>query len=140
MTMNQEMVDIMGGLKTQWGILKDDTKDKGARLGACARICNLSEQAKILDPKFEMIDMNNTRYAEFLPEKYKAKLDVIWGNPVEMNEMELRAIETLRRLESIAVGDIKIKLPTELVTSQKFGMIVSAYTEKLVHIYCSQNS
>jgi len=138
--MNQEIVDIMVGLKTQWGILKDDTKTKQERTKACAQICKLSETAKELDPKFEMIDMNNTKYEEFLPTIYRAKLDVIWGEIDQMTREEATALDTLQRLEAIAVNNIKLKLPTEQVTSQKFGMIVSAYTEKLVHIYCSQNS
>lgn len=140
MTMNQEMVDIMAGLKTQWSILKDDTKSKAVRIVACGKVCMLSEDAKELDPKFEMIDMNNTKYAEFLPEKYIAKSDVHWGVITIYTKEEERALETLQRLEAIAVGEIHKKLPIERMDSQKFGMIVSAYTEKLVHIYCSQNS
>lgn len=139
MTMNQEMVDILAGLKTQWSVLKDDKKTKQERMFACGRICHLSETAKELDPKFEMIDMNDTRYAEFLPETYISKSDVKWGVVGVINKQEEKALELLQRLEAISVGEIHKKLPKERMDSQKFGMIVSAYTEKLVHIYCTQN-
>jgi len=138
--MKQEMVDILAGLKTQWGILKDDKKTKKERTVACGKVCKLSEQAKEVDPKWELLDMNNTKYAEFLPTEYVAKSDVIWGEVPIMSTAETESLITLKRLEAIAVVEIQKKLPNERTDSQKFGMIVSAYTEKLINIYIFQNS
>ena len=137
---NEAMVDIMKTLKTQWGFLKDDKKAKIDRRQACKRIIELSEEAKKLDPKFEMIDMNNTQYAEFVPTTYKVQSNVNWGEEVVPTEAEQAALDKLQRLESIAVQSIRKKLPNESDDSQKFGMIVSAYTDKLIRIYTFQNS
>ena len=137
---NEAMVDIMKTLKTQWGFLKDESKAKIDRRQACKRIIELSEEAKKLDPKFEMIDMNNTQYAEFVPTTYKVQSNVNWGEEVIPTEAEQAALDKLQRLESIAVQSIRKKLPNESDDSQKFGMIVSAYTDKLIRIYTFQNS
>ena len=137
---NEAMVDIMKTLKTQWGFLKDDKKAKIDRRQACKRIIELSEEAKKLDPKFEMIDMNNTQYAEFVPTTYKVQSNVNWGEEVVPTKAEQNALDKLKRLESISVQEIKNKLPNESDDSQKFGMIVSAYTDKLIRIYTFQNS
>lgn len=137
---NEAMVDIMKTLKTQWGFLKDESKAKIDRRQACKRIIELSEEAKKLDPKFEMIDMNNTQYADFVPTTYKVQSNVNWGDEVDPTEAEQTALDKLKRLESIAVQEIKKKLPNESDDSQKFGMIVSAYTDKLIRIYTFQNS
>ena len=137
---NEVMVDKMKNLKTQWGFLKDDKKAKIDRRQACKRIIELSEEAKKLDPKFEMIDMNNTQYAEFVPTTYKVQSNVNWGEEVVPTEAEQAALDKLQRLESIAVQSIRKKLPNESDDSQKFGMIVSAFTDKLVKIYTFQNS
>ena len=137
---NEAMVDIMKTLKTQWGFLKDESKAKIDRRQACKRIIELSEEAKKLDPKFEMIDMNNTQYAEFVPTTYKVQSNVNWGEEVIPTEAEQAALDKLQRLESIAVQSIRKKLPKESDDSQKFGMIVSAYTDKLIRIYTFQNS
>ena len=137
---NEAMVDIMKTLKTQWGFLKDESKAKIDRRQACKRIIELSEEAKKLDPKFEMIDMNNTQYAEFVPTTYKVQSNVNWGEAVIPTEAEQAALDKLQRLESIAVQSIRKKLPNESDDSQKFGMIVSAFTDKLVKIYTFQNS
>tara|TARA_R110002096_G_scaffold39169_1_gene107386 strand:- start:408 stop:800 length:393 start_codon:yes stop_codon:yes gene_type:complete len=130
----------MKTLKTQWGFLKDDSKAKIDRRQACKRIIELSEEAKKLDPKFEMIDMNNTQYAEFVPTTYKVQSNVNWGEEVIPTKAEQTALDKLKRLESISVQEIKNKLPNESDDSQKFGMIVSAYTDKLIRIYTFQNS
>ena len=137
---NEAMVDTMKTLKTQWGFLKDESKAKIDRRQACKRIIELSEEAKKLDPKFEMIDMNNTQYAEFVPTTYKVQSNVNWGEEVVPTEAEQAALDKLQRLESIAVQSIRKKLPNESDDSQKFGMIVSAFTDKLVKIYTFQNS
>ena len=137
---NEAMVDIMRTLKTEWIILKDESKAKIDRRQACKRIIELSEEAKKLDPKFEMIDMNNTQYAEFVPTTYKVQSNVNWGEEVVPTEAEQAALDKLQRLESIAVQSIRKKLPNESDDSQKFGMIVSAFTDKLVKIYTFQNS
>lgn len=137
---NEAMVDTMKTLKTQWGFLKDESKAKIDRRQACKRIIELSTEAKKLDPKFEIIDMNNTQYAEFVPTTYKVQSNVNWGDEVIATEAEQRALDKLKRLEAIAVQEIKIKLPKESDDSQKFGMIVSAYTDKLIRIYTFQNS
>ena len=137
---NEAMVDIMKTLKTQWGFLKDDKKAKIDRRQACKRIIELSEEAKKLDPKFEMIDMNNTQYAEFVPTTYKVQSNVNWGEEVIPTKAEQAALDKLQRLESISVQSIRKKLPNESDDSQKFGMIVSAYTDKLIRIYTFQNS
>ena len=137
---NEAMVEIMKDLKTQWTFLKDESKAKIDRRQACKRIIELSELAKKNDPKFEMIDMNNTKYAEFIPKLYKADSNVNWGEEIIPTEAEQRALDKLKRLEGIAVQSIRIKLPNEADDSQKFGMIVSAFTDKLVRIYTFQNS
>jgi|TARA_R110002124_G_scaffold168177_5_gene335679 hypothetical protein len=137
---NESIIDIMKTLKTQWGFLKDDSKAKIDRRQACKRIIELSEEAKKLDPKFEMIDMNNTQYAEFVPTTYKVQSNVNWGEEVIPTKAEQTALDKLKRLESISVQEIKNKLPNESDDSQKFGMIVSAYTDKLIRIYTFQNS
>ena len=84
--------------------------------------------------------MNNTKYAEFVPTTYKVQSNVNWGEIDSISTAELTALHTLQRLEAIAVQEIKIKLPKESDDSQKFGMIVSAYTDKLIRIYTFQNS
>ena len=137
---NEVMVDTMKSLKTQWGFLKDESKAKIDRRQACKRIIELSEEAKKLDPKFEMINMNNTQYADFVPTTYKVQSNVNWGEEVDPTKAEQTALDKLKRLESIAVQEIKKKLPNESDDSQKFGMIVSAYTDKLIRIYTFQNS
>ena len=137
---NEAMIAIMKDLKTQWTFLKDESKAKIDRRQACKRIIELSELAKKNDPKFEMIDMNNTKYAEFIPKLYKADSNVNWGEEIIPTEAEQRALDKLKRLEGIAVQSIRIKLPNEADDSQKFGMIVSAYTDKLIRIYTFQNS
>ena len=93
---NEAMVDIMKTLKTQWGFLKDDKKAKIDRRQACKRIIELSEEAKKLDPKFEMIDMNNTQYAEFVPTTYKVQSNVNWGEEVVPTEAEQAALDKLQ--------------------------------------------
>ena len=137
---NEAMVDIMKDLKTQWVILKDESKAKIDRRQACKLIIALSDLAKKNDPKFEVIEMNNTKYAEFVPSTYKVQSNVNWGEKVVATEAEQTALDKLKRLEAIAVQEIKIKLPKESDDSQKFGMIVSAYTDKLIRIYTFQNS
>jgi len=137
---NEAMVEIMKDLKTQWNILKDESKAKIDRRQACKLIIALSDLAKKNDPKFEVIEMNNTKYAEFVPTTYKVQSNVNWGEEVVATEAEQRALYKLKRLEAIAVQEIKIKLPNESDDSQKFGMIVSAYTDKLIRIYTFQNS
>ena len=134
------MIAIMKDLKTQWGFLKDDSKAKIDRRQACKRIIQLSELAKSNDPKFETIDMNNTVYAEFVPKLYKADSNVNWGEEIVPTKAEQLALDKLERLEGIAVQSIRKKLPNEADDSQKFGMIVSAFTEKLVKVYIFQNS
>lgn len=137
---NEAMVEILKDLKTQWGILKDESKAKIDRRQACKLIIALSDLAKKNDPKFEVIEMNNTKYAEFVPTTYKVQSNVNWGEEVVATEAEQTALDKLKRLEAIAVQEIKIKLPKESDDSQKFGMIVSAYTDKLIRIYTFQNS
>ena len=137
---NEAMVEIMKDLKTQWNILKDESKAKIDRRQACKLIIALSDLAKKNDPKFEVIEMNNTKYAEFVPTTYKVQSNVNWGEEVVATEAEQRALDKLKRLEAIAVKEIKINLPKESDDSQKFGMIVSAYTDKLIRIYTFQNS
>ena len=137
---NEAMVEILKDLKTQWGILKDESKAKIDRRQACKLIIALSDLAKKNDPKFEVIEMNNTKYAEFVPTTYKVQSNVNWGEEVVATEAEQTALDKLKRLEAIAVQEIKIKLPNESDDSQKFGMIVSAYTDKLIRIYTFQNS
>ena len=137
---NEAMVDIMRTLKTEWIILKDESKAKIDRRQACKLIIALSDLAKKNDPKFEVIEMNNTKYAEFVPSTYKVQSNVNWGEKVVATEAEQTALDKLKRLEAIAVQEIKIKLPKESDDSQKFGMIVSAYTDKLIRIYTFQNS
>lgn len=137
---NEAMVDIMKTLKTQWGFLKDESKAKIDRRQACKRIIELSEEAKKLDSKFDVIDMSNTQYAEFVPTTYKVQSNVNWGKEVIATEAEQRSLDKLERLETLAVQSIRKKLPNESDDSQKFGMIVSAYTDKLIRIYTFQNS
>lgn len=137
---NEAMVEILKDLKTQWGFLKDESKAKIDRRQACKLIIALSDLAKKNDPKFEVIEMNNTKYAEFVPTTYKVQSNVNWGEEVVATEAEQTALDKLKRLEAIAVQEIKIKLPNEADDSQKFGMIVSAYTDKLIRIYTFQNS
>ena len=137
---NEAMVEILKDLKTQWGILKDESKAKIDRRQACKLIIALSDLAKKNDPKFEVIEMNNTKYAEFVPTTYKVQSNVNWGEIDSISTAELTALHTLRRLEAIAVHEIRVKLPKESDDSQKFGMIVSAYTDKLIRIYTFQNS
>ncbi len=138
---NEALVETMRNLKTQWGILKDEKKPKIDRREACKKILDLSNKAASLDPKWEMIDMNNTIYAEFLPINHKVQSNVNWGDPVDgLTREESMALKQLKRLEAIAVEEIKKKIPKEPVDSQKFGMIVSAYTDKLVALYCNQTS
>ena len=138
MTMKQELIDIFAGLKTQWGILKNDKLSDHVRKQSCEKIIKLSEQAKVLDPKFEMIDMNNTMFSEFVPDKYIAKTDVHWVKPIDItdcNNAVKSSQDVLDDLESLAVIRTKQRLPKERMDSQKFGMIVSNYTEKYIALY-----
>lgn len=134
-----ELAEIMGTLKGEWLILKNDKAAKIDRRKACKTIIDLSIKAQTLDKKFNSIDMNMTQYAEFVPKDYKVDSNVNWEIIELYTEEEKKALELLKRLEGVAVAEIHQKLPNEPLDSQKFGMIVSAYTEKLVHIYCHQN-
>lgn len=137
--MTKQLLEIMTKLKLEWGFLKDDSLAKVDRREACRKIVDLSEKAKKLDSKFEVIDMGATQYAEFLPTQYRVKSNVNWGTIEKMTDRELTALKLVHRLESIAVEHIKKKLPNEAEDSQKFGMIVSAFTEKLIKVYQFQN-
>jgi len=138
----QTIVDLMKELKTSWGILKNDKLSVPARRTACQAIIELSNKAKELDPKFDVIDMTNTQYSDFVPKTYTVKSNVNWGTCNDMSLAESKALSVVSRLEAIAVQHIKEKLPNEAEDSQKFGMIVSAFTEKLLnaYIYINQTS
>jgi len=140
MTKQEQISEVMMKLKTEWSILKNDLLAKVDRRVACENVIELSKLANNLDPTFEVIDMSVTKYAEFLPKKYQVKSNVNWGTIEKMTKQELAALQLVHRLESVAVEHIKKKLPTEAVDSQKFGMIVSAFTEKLLKAYIFQNS
>ena len=103
-------------------------------------IIELSNEAKGLDPKFETIDMNNTQYSEFVPKTYKVVTNVNWGDIDKISISEQKASDLVDRLEAIAVEKTRKRLPNEAEDSQKFGMIVSAYTDKLLRAYTFQNS
>tara|TARA_R110002051_G_C8661911_1_gene489139 strand:- start:711 stop:1124 length:414 start_codon:yes stop_codon:yes gene_type:complete len=135
-----EMIEIMTNLKTQWGILKNDKSPKIDRRSACKMIIELSNEAKGLDPKFETIDMNNTQYSEFVPKTYKVVTNVNWGDIDKISISEQKASDLVDRLEAIAVEKTRKRLPNEAEDSQKFGMIVSAYTDKMLRAYTFQNS
>ena len=135
------MVDILAGLKTQWGILKDDTKTKKERTVACGKVCKLSDQAKEADPTWKLLDMNNTKYAEFLPSQYISKSDIKWADD-ENNVLQGigKTTSILKGLEAEAVRLTKERLSNgEREDSQKFGMIVGYYTKILADIYIAQN-
>lgn len=138
--MTKQLLEIMTKLKLEWGFLKDDSLAKIDRREACKKIVELSEEAKKLDPKFDVIDMSATQYADFLPTQYKVKSNVNWGTIDTMTPSEEAALQLVHRLEAVAVENIKKKLPNEATDSQKFGMIVSAFTEKLLNAYIFQNS
>ena len=57
----------MKDLKTSWGILKNDKESNTARKSACKAIIELSNKAKEIDPNFDVIDMTNTQYSDFVP-------------------------------------------------------------------------
>lgn len=139
---NEALVETMRNLKTQWAILKDEKKPKIDRRSACKMILELSNKAASLDPKFEIIDMNNTIYAEFLPASYMAKSNVNWGDVDDtfMLRTGKECMGLVSDLEAIAVKMTKSRLPKEPEDSQKFGMIVSAYTDKLLKAYIYFNS
>lgn len=130
---NEALVEIMKNLKTQWGFLKDESKAKVDKRQACKRIIELSTEAKNLDPKFEFIDMNNTQYAEFVPATYKVASNVNWGDDWD-GKFGKQEMERLAKFTALAVYITRQRLPKEPDDSQKFGMIVSATTDKLIAI------
>lgn len=133
---NEAIVDIMRNLKSEWTILKDEKKAKIDRRKACKSIIELSEMAKELDPKFEIIGMNNTNYAEFVPKTYKSNSNVNWERPViKIAEKYDVAVNLAFDMEEIAIQWTKFRLPNEPEDSQKFGMITNANTEKLLRAY-----
>ena len=138
----QNIVEVMKDLKTSWGILKNDKESNTARKSACKAIIELSNKAKEIDPNFDVIDMTNTQYSGFVPKTYQVKSNVNWGTCDDISLEESKALAIVSRLEAIAVQHIKEKLPNEAEDSQKFGMIVSAFTEKLLnaYIYVNQTS
>jgi|APSaa5957512535_1039671.scaffolds.fasta_scaffold172076_2 hypothetical protein len=135
---NEALVDIMRNLKIEWIILKDEKKAKIDRRKSCKNIIELSQKAFELDPKFEVIDMNNTVYAEFVPKGYVKDSNVRWMGDVHINECEVavgKAHDVLDILEGLAVMRTRGRLPNEPEDSQKFGMITSAYTDKYIALY-----
>jgi len=136
----QTIIDIMKDLKTSWVILKNEKESVSERKNACKTIIDLSNKAKEIDPKFDVIDMNNTQYSDFVPKTYQVKSNVNWGSIDKISLAESKALDLVLRLEAVAVQQIKQKLPNEAEDSQKFGMIVSAFTDKLLRAYIYQNS
>jgi len=105
-------------------------------------IIELSKEAKKHDNTFEEFDFSSSKYTEFTPVGYIRKSNVNWGKPLgsDIKPEESNALVLVSRLESIAVEMTRGRLPNEPEDSQKFGMIVSAYTDKLLRAYIFQNS
>ena len=106
----------------------------------CGSFDNKKSTNESLINCLETIDMNNTQYSEFVPSTYKVVSNVNWGSIDDISFQEQKASDLVDRLEAIAVEKTKKRLPNEAEDSQKFGMIVSAYTDKLLKAYIYQNS
>ncbi len=133
--MTEETILIKKKLKEEWANLKNESNPPIARRKSATNIIELQHKIEDIDPKFDCIDLSMTIFAEFLPATYKKNTKVKWGTIDKFRGLEGKTLEQLQRLEAIAVQEIHKKLPTEDTDSQKFGMIVSAYTEKLVALY-----
>jgi len=138
--MTNDKVLTLKKLKELWTILKDEEKPKVDRRSAMKEISKLQEELVKSDPTFEAYDLTMSKYTEFLPVEYKSSSKVKWGEPVDPTPAEQKAIDLVQRMKSHAVQSTRELLPTEPVDSQKFGMIVSAETEKFLQAYFFQNS
>lgn len=133
--MTNDKVLTLKKLKELWTVLKDEEKPKVDRRSAMKEISKLQEELVKSDPTFEAYDLTMSKYAEFLPVEYKSSSKVKWGEEEELDVREKNAVRQVQRLESKAVQITRELIPTEPVDSQKFGMIVSAKTEKLLYAY-----
>ena len=93
----QTIIDIMKDLKTSWVILKNDKESVSERKNACKTIIDLSTKAKELDRKFDVIDMNNTQYSDFVPKTYQVKSNVNWGTCDDISLEESKALAIVSR-------------------------------------------
>lgn len=129
---NEALVEKMKLLKQHWGVLKGDKSSETDMKISYESIMDLQAEIQELDPKFNAIDLSNTKYAEFAPKHFKSKVkpNIVW--PVWDGKFGLNERNNLERWTSLAVAITKERLPTEPEDSQKFGMIVSATTDKLL--------
>ena len=132
--MTTEKILALKHLKVQWVILKDEKKPKVDRRSAIKEIIKTQELLKD-DPTFVDIDLTMSQYAEFLPVEYRSNSKVKWGEEPNLDDRELNAVRQVQRFEAVAVQITRELIPTEPVDSQKFGMIVSAKTEKFLYAY-----
>lgn len=127
-----EITLVLKELKTHWAVLKDDKQSPYDRRLACKSIIEKSNTLKKSYIEFEVIDMNNTQYAEFAPETYKVQADVIWG--MVEDSFGVFEEELLEKWTAVAVRIVTKRLPKERVDSQKFGQIVNATVTHLLEI------
>lgn len=123
--------------KEQWAILKDEKSAKVDKRTAAKEIIKLQEELVKLKPDFECVDLGMTVYSEFAPKDYKHSGKVKWGDVDSWESAEEYAIplRVVQNCEALAVQITRELLPSEPVDSQKFGMIVSAKTEKILKAY-----
>ena len=141
---NEVIVEHMKSLKARWAILKDEKQPKIDRRDACKSIIELSKEIKKLDKTFEEFDFASSKYAEFIPKGYIRESNVNWKTEYTVEEETVDKIKLAAKMvenfEVQAVELTKQRLPNEPEDSQKFGMIVSAYTDKIERAYIFLNS
>lgn len=125
------LIDLKSKLAKAWRDLKNNKFDTDIRKAAYADIVTISEQVTKLDPDFKMSTDKLEIYKEF-----KSKdviLRVVWpkydGNG-QFKELE----KYFDHLTALAVKIVHRRLPREPQDSEKFGMIVSATTDKLIQL------
>jgi hypothetical protein len=139
--MTSEKILALKKLKELWVILKDEEKPKVDKRSAIREVIKIQEELVKSDPTFEAYDLTMSKYAEFLPIEYRSNSKVKWGELDDYLDAKfLKAVAFVQKMEAYAVQVTRELLPTEPVDSQKFGMIVSAKTEKLLSAYYFQNS
>lgn len=136
--MTKEVILLLKAYKDQWAILKDETSATVDKRTACKEIISLQEKLVKVKPDFEFVDLSMTKYSEFIPVDYKHTGKVNWREIGTLTPIEEQALHVVRACEAIAVQETRELIPKESVDTQKFGMIVSAKTEKIINAYYNE--
>lgn len=121
-------------LKQHWKVLKDEKANVNDKKISYEKIMTLQSEIQELDPTFNVIDLETTKYAEFKSKNFKSNLKSNVNWPKWDGKFGEREMKELEKWTAVAVQITRDRLPLEPEDSQKFGMIVSATTDKLLTI------